>query len=493
LAVLSENLGTIEGGTLMAKDTNATKAVGLLVEAANGDTVYRDLYLRRARQLLSATLDESAYRAIGSTEKEIEDLMRLSRSAVLQRDWDQAASLSAQAESVRQRKATMGQLAAIGKDVYDADRVAFDPFSPGKHLGPQAEANQPGVHKRLMDTLASLGKLDPSLAASYEKRRSYFSSLELASPTASQKKGEQRTRTQVERLAVEAAEKGDTATLQQLAKELRDWKESGTATVSTSASVVMSRYECPVDLAVPFAPDVIARARELGLAEAQTAPFSEIAAAREAIYTHVWQPSPANPDMEREGVLRAQALVEVSIPKQILTEDVEVLAGQFVQQIFINSGGARYLPPLAAERTLIEDFAEDEALADAPSKLLAALGLPKRSGLARVEIEAALGRSGDQILEERLGLLPLEFRLVCIPYDLYLRFGRDHGFGKWSHWTHFDGYQVMAGNRLRALVGGDGRFGGLNDLVSISPTDARDGVYARFAVVRRARMAGRWR
>ncbi len=476
----------------MAKDANATKAVGLLVEAANGDTVYRDLYLRRARQLLSTTLDESAYRAIGSTEKEIEDLMRRSRSAVLQRDWDQAANLSAQAESLRQRKAAMGDLATIGKDVYDADRVAFDPFSPGKHLGPQAEANQPGVHKHLMDTLASLGKLDPSLAASYEKRRSYFSSLELASPTASQK-GAQRNRGQVERLAVEAAEKGDAATLQRLSQELRDWKESGTAAVSTSAAVVMTRYECPVDLTVPFAPDVIARARELGLAEAHTAPIAEIAAAREAIYTHVWQPSPANPDMEREGVLRAQAQAEVKLPEQILTEDVKVLFGQFVQQIFINSGGARYLPPLAAERTLIEDFAEEEAAADAPSKLLEALGIRKRSGLARVEIEAALGRTGDQILEERLGLAPLEYRLVCIPYDLYLRFGRDRGFGKWPHWTHFDGYQVMAGNRLRALVGGDGRFGGLNDLVSISPTDARDGVYARFAVVRRARMAGRWR
>jgi hypothetical protein len=414
------------------------------------------------------------------------------RSAVLQRDWDQAANLSAQANSLRQRKAAMGQLAAIGKDVYDADTVAFDPFSPGKHLGPQSEANQPAVRKQLMDILASLGKLDPSFAASYEKRRNYFASLELAGAAASQK-GSQRDRGQMERLAVEAVEKGDTATLQRLAKELRDWKESGTTTVSTSASVVMTRYECPVDLAMPFAPDVISRARELGLAEAHTVPIAEIAATREAIYTHVWQPSPSNPDMEREGVLRAQAQAEINLPEQILTADVKVLFGQFVQQIFINSGGARYLPPLSAERTLIEDFAEEEAAADAPSQLLAALRLPKRKALARVDIEAALVRSGDQILEERLGLDPMEFRLVCIPYDLYMRFGRDRGFGKWLHWTHFDGYQVMAGNRLRALVGGDGRFGGLNDLVSISPTDARDGVYARFAVVRRARMAGRWR
>jgi hypothetical protein len=476
----------------MAKDKNATKVVGLLIEVANADTVYRDLYLRRARQLLSATLDESAYRAIGSTEKEIEDLMPRSRSAVLQRDWDQAAQLSAQADGLRQRKAAMGDMATIGKDVYDAETVAFDHFSPGKHLGPQSEANQPVVRKQLLDTLASLGKLDPSLGASYEKRRSYFSSLELAGTTASQK-GAQRDRAQMERLAAEAAEKGDAAALQRLAKELRDWKESGTATASASASSAMTRYECPVDLAVPFAPDVISRARELGLAEAQTAPISEIAAAREAIYTHVWQPSPANPDMEREGVLRAQAQAEVTLPEEVVTDDLKVLAGQFIQQIFINSGGARYLPPLAAERTLIEDFAENEAAADAPSKLLDALNLPKRSALARVQIEAALARSGDQILEERLGLEPMEFRLVCIPYDLYIRFGRDRGFGKWPHWTHFDGYQVMGGNRLRALVGGDGRFGGLNDLVSISPSDARDGVYARLAVVRRARMAGRWR
>jgi hypothetical protein len=297
----------------------------------------------------------------------------------------------------------------------------------------------------------------------------------------------------MEQLAIEAAEKGDVAALQRLSKELRDWKETGTATASTSASAVMTRYECPVDLAVSFEPDVINRARELGLAEAHSTPLPEMAAAIEAIYTHVWQSSPSNPDMEREGVLRAQALAEVRIPEQVITEDVRVLAGQFIQQIFINSGGARYLPPLPAERTLIEDFAEDESAADAPSKLLEALGLPKRRALARVEIETALFRSDDEVLRERLGLDPLEFRLVCIPYDLYIRFGRERGFGKWPHWTHFDGYQVMGGNRLRALVGGDGRFGGLSDLVSISPSDARDGVYARFAVVRRARMAGRWR
>jgi hypothetical protein len=164
----------------MAKGADATNVVSLLIEVANADTVYRDLYLSRARQLLSAIFDESAYRAVASTEKEIEDLMGRSRSAVLQRNWDQAAKLSAQVEGLRQRKASMGNMAAVGKDVYDADTMAFDPFSPRKHLGPQSEAKQPGIRKQLMDSLAALVKLDPSLGASYEKRRSYFSNLELA-------------------------------------------------------------------------------------------------------------------------------------------------------------------------------------------------------------------------------------------------------------------------------------------------------------------------
>jgi len=176
----------------------------------------------------------------------------------------------------------------------------------------------------------------------------------LAGARASQK-SPQGDRAQKERLAVEAAEKGDAAALQRLAKELRDWKESGTATAA-SASPVMTRYECPLDLAVPFAQDVITRARELGLAESHTVPSPEIAAAVEAIYTHVWQPSPSTPDMEREGVLRAQALAEANVPEQIVTEDLRVLAGQFIQQIFVNSGGARYLPPLAAEKNADRGF-----------------------------------------------------------------------------------------------------------------------------------------
>lgn len=474
----------------MSKNANTLKIVGLLVDVAKLDTVYRDLHLKRARELLSATLEEASYRALGSIAAEIDDLTSRSRTAVLHREWAQAAELSAQIESRRQRLATTSNLAVLGKEVYEAEPVVFEPFSPGKHLGSQA--GQADLRTRLTDALASLAKLDSAASAFYEKRRSYFAGLEVKSEFLVQK-GPQRDRGQVERQAMEAAERGDAAALQKLAKELQDWKEAAAGPTEVNAPLALGHYECPIDLAAPFPPQVIERARELGLVEAHTAPMSELAKVREAIYTHVDQPIPSNPDREREGVLRSRALAELSIPAELDTEDTRVLAGQFIQQIFVNSGGARYLPPLTAESVLWEDFAENESAANQPSKLVSALGLAKRNGCARAEIESKLMRSGAEIVEKQLGLDPVEFRLVCIPYDLYARFGRERGFGKWPHWTHLDGYQVMAGNRLRALAGGDGRFGGVWDMVSISPSDGNEGIYSRFAVVRRARQILRWR
>jgi hypothetical protein len=165
----------------MTKDANATETVRLLTEAAKTDSIHRDIYLRRARELLSATLDESGYHAIGSAHKDIDELVRRTRSAVLQHKWEEATKLSAQADQLRQRIAAMGNLSSIAKDVYEADTVAFDPFSPGKHLGPQSQANQPALRAQVLDTLTSLGKLDTRLGSFYEKRRGYFSGLEVAS------------------------------------------------------------------------------------------------------------------------------------------------------------------------------------------------------------------------------------------------------------------------------------------------------------------------
>ena len=120
------------------------------------------------------------------------------------------------------------------------------------------------------------------------------------------------------------------------------------------------------------------------------------------------------------------------------------------------------------------------------------LHLERRRGLARDQIEAHLRADGPRILADHLGLDPRAFRLVCVPPDLYTRLGRDRGWGEREEWTHFDGYQVVRGGGLRALVGGNARCGGLFDLCSISRDDARENTVVRFAVIRRERLGVRF-
>ena len=474
----------------MAKNATPSQPIALFIEAGKTDTVYRDVYLRRARELLSPTLDEPGYRAIGSMQKDLDELVRHTRSAVVQFNWDEAAELSAQVDRMRKAIDAQAGTVALARDVYEADLVAFDPFSPGKHLGPNIHTMQTELRAQLLQTLTSLAKVDTTFGAFYEQRRGFFSGLELAS-SADSGKAPARSRVELQQLALEAAERGDITAIESIAKQLRDYRDESEKN-SAASSVVKSRYNCPHNLERPFPLDVSARARELGLMEVQAPALPEVSAAVEVIYTHAWDPIPTTPELEHEGVLRTEVLAESKVPAQFVTEEYKVLAGQFIQQIFINSGGARYLPRISAETALVENFPENDT-ADASSKLLSALSLPHRRGLARTQIENALMRFGAQILVDDLNLDPIEFRLVCIPYDLYMRLGRDRNWGQWHHWTHFDGYQAVRGNRLSALVGGDGRFGGVNDLVSISRTDARDNVYVRFAGVRRARMVARWR
>ena len=224
-----------------------------------------------------------------------------------------------------------------------------------------------------LEALASLGKLDATFGAFYEQRRGYFSGLELAS-SADSTKTHWRSRVELEQVALEAAERGDMTTIESVAKELRDYKDRGEGN-SVTSSVVKSRYECPVNLESPFPTDASVKARELGMVEHHFAAPSDVRAAIEVIYTHAWDPIPTSPELEHEGVLRTRVLAESKASPEFATEEFKVLGAQLIQQIFINSAGARYLPCISAETALVEDFPEDDT-ADAPSKLLAASAFP---------------------------------------------------------------------------------------------------------------------
>jgi hypothetical protein len=231
------------------------------------------------------------------------------------------------------------------------------------------------------------------------------------------------------------------------------------------------------DLRVRYLDDTLARARRLGLGSRHLASRVEVASLRE----YAWNPLFSD-ESGRIGVK------QVSLPgatPEAFRERLEML----MIHPLVNSGGARHLPTLVAEDVLVEDFPDPgETERPAPSELLAALGLASRRGLPRTTIEQALRDHGPRVLEKDLGLDPRDFRLVCIPPDVHLRLGEAEGWGRQPFWTHFDGYLVMADGRLRALAGGNVRFGGLYDLLGHGRDYESDRLIARFAIVRRERM-----
>jgi hypothetical protein len=122
------------------------------------------------------------------------------------------------------------------------------------------------------------------------------------------------------------------------------------------------------------------------------------------------------------------------------------------------------------------------------SRLLELLGLAKRSGLSRFAIEHALFTDGYRIVRDELGLDPMIFKLICVPADIYIRLGAKLGWGRKEIWTHFDCYSVLQHSMFNAIAGGDTRFGGIYDIVTIGRGYESDHVIARFAVVQRKRM-----
>src|SRR5262249_7969264 len=210
-----------------------------------------------------------------------------------------------------------------------------------------------------------------------------------------------------------------------------------TAPKAGGTAAPRTRFEAPSALAEPFPQASIERAGALGLESVQSHVVPQVAAAvREFLDSYGW--GPATPDLgkARDGVTQLRAVAKEHMSAPELAETAAETVSLFATQVFINSAGLRYVPiPVDTEPCLIEGFPEGE---EPVTDLFRELALPRRRGLARAEIENALFLHGSRVLQERLGLDPLEFRLVCIPPDLYIRVGRERGWGKRPEWMHFD-------------------------------------------------------
>jgi hypothetical protein len=446
-----------------------------LLEVARADTAYCDLFLQRARELLSDELTPAQFARLGDLDAEVANVTDRIATAMELGDWQQVRELTGRATELKRTIAERAPLRSLAARVYGFDAILVDPFSPGlSSLAGVPEAELPALRDAASKRLERLRVADPSWAALYEARRHALAGLQLSASAAAVEDATKPTVGKLRARAQKALVDGDLVQLQQLSAQLLEAEQRGE--VESSAEAQGGR-RAP-ELVQSFHRDVVERAAKLGLSAHQVESRADEVTAR---FRPEWRPA-----LLGEGGGTTIRL-SVSVPGDT-PEALRDKLAMYMNRLIVTSAGTRFMPWFVAEDVLVEDFDDPAPDANPTSALLDALGLPRRNGLSRRKIEKALRERGSDVVKG-LGLDPLAYRVVCLPIDVYTRLAANRGWGQQERWVHFDGYMASKERKLMALVGGDVRFGGIHDLVAVDASYDSDRLFARFAIVQRRRFA----
>ncbi|HSE18688.1 MAG TPA: hypothetical protein VLB46_16650 [Pyrinomonadaceae bacterium] len=465
---------------LASKETILT-IVEQLIEISKLDTLFRDLYLQRARTLLGTFFGRGSYIQMKQNRSQIPLIEHQLRSGVEHSDWKRCSELTDRLRQLRANVEAGSQFAKLAETIYErAGGVAIDPFSSGMNVFVGAGSESLLESRAAASaTLFALERSDPEKRDFYARRASDFKQLSLNTDEMAAKELRATDPAQQQQAALSALESGDLSKLDQILASFAIKTIAKPDNLDSADLKPTEADELGADLLYPFTEQTLAAARELGLTPVRTQSRRQFA----YLIPHGWQPSFRKDEVRKWSM---EKLSNLSYPSGT-TDRVREAIDFFLLNPFINSGGTRYRVCLVAEDLLLEDFPEPDPKEEVPSKLFKILKLDSRWGLSRLQMEDALLEHGLEVIHE-LQLDPELFRLVAIPADLYTQLGPERGWGQKEMWTHYDGYRVLEGGKLQALAGGDNRFGGTHDIVSFSNDYASAKVFARFAVVQRKRM-----
>jgi hypothetical protein len=451
-----------------------------LIETAKIDSVYRDIYLSRARKIISETMPPEEYDHFLGERRWLSRLPNKISASMEKGDWKAVKELSERMVTLTKWEEDMRYLLEIGDEVYETDEVVLDPFSSGfNHLAGIPYADLAPLRDGVANHLEELQKEDPSYKAFYRGRYNSLRSLSLIRLKKGHVELAELDKADLQERAEQALNHGDIELLEEIAKLLLN-KETSKDIGPGILPTEMVHHDSA--RTTTFSKNTLTKAESLGL----TAVHLDESKEYESLFRYAFHPvMDKDPEKAWEKMTKKETEFPSDTP-EILKEHIRLYA----VHTFLTSGGSRYLPDFVAEDCLVEVFPEpSKTNGDRGSELLSLLGFEHRRGLSRKQIEHALLQNGPWILEEKLGLKPELFRIVCIPPDIYLRLGPSHEWGRQEIWTHFDGYQADQKGNLKALAGGDVRFGGVYDLVSIGREYVSDHVITRFAVIQRKRMS----
>jgi len=465
--------------------TDPISLVSALVDAGSVDTMYRDLYLGRARTLLSPVMSLEDFHRCEQQQATLAELPVAVARALQHGNWPLVKELSQRTDALKQVVTDQAKRLETARSVYAVTDVKLDPFCDSLRKFTRATAKDlPALRVRIVEQLTTLEQADVPWRDFYAGRRAAFQTrAPIASEPAPDSGASGATGVSadtVREAAAEALKAGDMKRLAQLADLMPTVRPGASQAVQGPTTATgQSPQGAGQDLVTAWSSDTLTHARQLGLAPRHLEPRADLASLRQ----YAWTPLA---DESQHSTIKRVDLPSGS--PDGLRDRVEVL----MVHPLANSGGARHLPAFVAEDVLVEDFPDPaEGEQPAPSPLLTTLELPGRRGLTREAIEQVLLTHGTRVLEKELGLDPRVFRLVCMPSDVHFRLGEKEGWGRQPCWIHFDGYLIrtVAGQvKLQALVGGDTRYGGLYDLLGVGRDYDSDRLVARFAVVHRERM-----
>jgi Pyridine nucleotide-disulphide oxidoreductase len=112
-------------------DTAASSLLTTLIEVGGIDTVYRDVYLDRARTVLDPMLPPEDFHRLEQERAALAELPLTIARALNKADWSLVKQLSERAQTLKREIGDKGGLLEIARSVYDVRDVRLDPFSPG--------------------------------------------------------------------------------------------------------------------------------------------------------------------------------------------------------------------------------------------------------------------------------------------------------------------------------------------------------------------------
>ena len=140
------------GGTITDGRQILVRMFDLLV-----DTMYRDVYLGRARALLSPVVSLEAFHGMEQRRSELASLPLAVARALERADWPQVRELSLRADAVKQEISREGAVFETARGVYAATDVKLDPFSQSLQRFSRVSAKDlPALRARVVEQLSTL-------------------------------------------------------------------------------------------------------------------------------------------------------------------------------------------------------------------------------------------------------------------------------------------------------------------------------------------------